>query len=50
MHDGCAPTLKDRFGPCGGGDKHGVTSKLTSGQVDDLVDVPRHALTAATIT
>ena len=37
MHDGCAPTLKDRFGPCGGGDKHGVTSKLSPGQVDDLV-------------
>jgi hypothetical protein len=37
MHDGCAPTLKDRFGPCGGGDKHGVTSKLTSGQVNDLI-------------
>ena len=37
MHDGCALTLKDRFGPCGGGDKHGVTSKLSSGQVDDLI-------------
>jgi hypothetical protein len=37
MHNGCAETLKDRFGPCGGGDKHGVTSKLTSAQVDDLI-------------
>ncbi|MRG91648.1 c-type cytochrome [Polyangium spumosum] len=38
MHDGCAPTLRDRFNPaCGGGDKHGVTSHLTTAQVDDLV-------------
>lgn len=37
MHDGCAPTLKDRFGACGGGDKHGVTSGLSPSQVDDLV-------------
>ena len=37
MHDGCAKTLRDRFGPCGGGDKHGVTSKLTQPQIDDLV-------------
>jgi DNA-binding beta-propeller fold protein YncE/mono/diheme cytochrome c family protein len=40
MHDGCAPTLRDRFdssNACGGGDKHGVTSHLTSAQIDDLV-------------
>lgn len=37
MHDGCAPTLRDRFGPCGGGDRHGKTSHLTSEQLDDLV-------------
>ncbi|WP_437288525.1 c-type cytochrome [Sorangium sp. So ce406] len=37
MHDGCAATLHDRFGPCGGGDKHGVTSTLTPDQIDDLV-------------
>jgi hypothetical protein len=37
MHNGCAATLKDRFGPCGGGDKHGVTSKLTEGQINDLI-------------
>jgi hypothetical protein len=37
MHNGCAATLKDRFGACGGGDKHGVTSKLSAGQIDDLV-------------
>ncbi len=38
MHDGCAKTLRDRFtSPCGGGDKHGVTSHLSQAQIDDLV-------------
>ena len=37
MHNGCAPTLADRFGPCGGGDQHGVTSTLTPADVSDLV-------------
>lgn len=38
MHDGCAPTLRDRFNPaCGGGDQHGVTSHLSEAQIDDLV-------------
>jgi hypothetical protein len=38
MHDGCAATLHDRFNPaCGGGDRHGVTSRLSSAQIDDLV-------------
>jgi mono/diheme cytochrome c family protein len=37
MHDGCATTLADRFGACGGGDKHGHTSQLTAAQVADLV-------------
>jgi cytochrome c peroxidase len=37
MHDGCAPTLRDRFGPCGGGDSHGHTSQLGSADLDDLV-------------
>jgi mono/diheme cytochrome c family protein len=38
MHDGCAATLRDRFNPaCGGGDRHGVTSSLSSAQIDDLV-------------
>lgn len=37
MHDGCAVRLKDRFSnACGGGDKHGKTSRLTVNQVDDL--------------
>jgi mono/diheme cytochrome c family protein len=37
LHDGCAKTLRDRFGACGGGDKHGVTSTLTEGDLSDLV-------------
>jgi mono/diheme cytochrome c family protein len=38
LHTGCAATLRDRFDPtCGGGDSHGKTSQLTSGQLDDLV-------------
>jgi hypothetical protein len=38
MHDGCAANLTERFsGKCGGGDKHGLTSKLTPGQIADLV-------------
>jgi hypothetical protein len=37
MHTGCAPTLRDRFGACGGGDLHGTTSSLNAAQVDDLV-------------
>jgi mono/diheme cytochrome c family protein/DNA-binding beta-propeller fold protein YncE len=37
MHDGCAETLMDRFGPCGGGDRHGATSQLSPAQLADLV-------------
>jgi mono/diheme cytochrome c family protein len=37
LHDGCAPTLQDRFGACGGGDKHGKTSALTPAQLADLI-------------
>jgi len=37
MHNGCAVTLADRFGPCGGGDYHGKTSHLTPAQQADLV-------------
>ena len=37
MHDGCATTLSARFAAgCGGGDKHGVTSKLTAAGLADL--------------
>ena len=39
MHDGCATTLRDRFGAaaCSGGDMHGLTSALSPSQVDDFV-------------
>lgn len=37
LHDGCAATLVDRFGACGGGDKHGHTSQLSQAQITDLV-------------
>ncbi|MDX2022476.1 MAG: cytochrome-c peroxidase [Deltaproteobacteria bacterium] len=37
MHTGCAKTLGDRFtASCGGGDKHGVTSHLSTAQLADL--------------
>ena len=36
LHDGCAPTLTDRFGACGGGDSHGHTSQLTPSDISDL--------------
>lgn len=36
MHDGCARTLKERFGICGGS-RHGSTAQLTPAQIDDLV-------------
>jgi hypothetical protein len=38
LHTGCAPTLDARLtDPCGGGDRHGVTSQLTAEQRADLV-------------
>jgi hypothetical protein len=38
MHNGCAPTLLDRFNPyCGGDDRHGNTSTLSASDLDDLV-------------
>lgn len=36
MHDGCAATLADRFGACGG-TAHGSTASLTPDQVSSLV-------------
>lgn len=37
IHDGCATTLRGRFGgACGGGDFHGKTSQLSAVQLDDL--------------
>ncbi len=38
VHTGCAESLRDRFDPeCGGGDKHGTTSHLSSEQINDLI-------------
>ncbi len=37
LHDGCAATLVERFTKCGGGDRHGLTSKLSGSEIDDLV-------------
>lgn len=37
MHDGCAAGLADRFGACGGGDKHGRISQLAPSQLADLL-------------
>lgn len=37
MHDGCAPTLRDRFDDKCGGTAHGDVSMLSSAEIDDLV-------------
>ncbi|HEX5061506.1 MAG TPA: hypothetical protein VFV99_19195 [Kofleriaceae bacterium] len=37
MHDGCAATLRDRFGTCGGGAAHGNTGDLSEAQLGDLI-------------
>ena len=37
LHDGCAKTLRERFGPCGGGDRHGHISQLSEAQIGDLI-------------
>ena len=37
MHNGCAATLADRFGSCGGADRHGATSQLSKANIGDLV-------------
>jgi mono/diheme cytochrome c family protein len=36
IHTGCAKTLRDRFDPACGGDKHGNTKDLSDKQIDDL--------------
>jgi hypothetical protein len=36
MHDGCAATLRDRFGACGG-DSHGRTAQLGEAELGDLI-------------
>jgi mono/diheme cytochrome c family protein len=37
MHNGCAATLRERFTPACGGDKHGNTAQLSEAQLTDLV-------------
>jgi cytochrome c len=37
LHTGCAATLAERLGPCGGGDAHGHMSGLTAQNLADLV-------------
>lgn len=37
MHDGCAPTLADRFDPACGGDRHGDVTHLSAEEIADLV-------------
>ncbi|WP_434043363.1 MULTISPECIES: hypothetical protein [Sorangium] len=37
LHDGCAKTLRDRFDPACGGDRHGDVSALAPAELDDLV-------------
>ncbi|MCA9539237.1 MAG: c-type cytochrome, partial [Myxococcales bacterium] len=37
LHDGCAPTLADRFTACGGGEEHGRTAHLSADQRADLI-------------
>ena len=41
LHDGCAATLLDRFGTCGGGERHGHTSALAPSSLADLVSYLR---------
>jgi cytochrome c553 len=37
LHDGCARTIDERFGACGGGEDHGHTAQLGASQRADLV-------------
>jgi hypothetical protein len=37
IHTGCAETLRDRFDPACGGERHGNVAGLEAGQIDDLV-------------
>lgn len=37
MHDGCAVTLLDRFGECGGDARHGAWEELSSEELSQLV-------------
>ena len=37
MHDGCAATLRDRFDPACGGERHGNTAALSETEIDELI-------------
>lgn len=37
MHDGCASTLAERFGKCGGDQRHGNVAHLTPAELGDLI-------------
>lgn len=37
MHDGCASSLRDVFGACGGGPSHNIVDRLPPQDVDDVV-------------
>jgi hypothetical protein len=37
MHDGCAATLRQRFDPICGGEKHGETAALSEAELADLI-------------
>lgn len=37
LHDGCAPSLRDVFGACGGGPSHQIVDRLSPQDVDDVV-------------
>lgn len=37
LHTGCAETLADRFGSCGGGDRHGAADRLAFPELVDLL-------------
>jgi mono/diheme cytochrome c family protein len=37
MHNGCAPTLRERFTPSCGGTKHGAVDHLSPAQLSDLI-------------
>ena len=38
MHDGCAPTIADRFGECGGDARHGDVGELSEAELTSLID------------
>jgi CxxC motif-containing protein (DUF1111 family) len=41
LHDGCAKSLAERFGRCGGGTLHGDPSRIAPGDQADLIEFLR---------